>query len=47
MEISIEELYEKFRLEIRAMHLENKNVYGNLNEAKMKSYNDLILNIHT
>ena len=45
METSIEQLYEKFRLKTRALYLENKDLHGNLNEDKMKSYNALILNI--
>ena len=37
--------FEKYRLEIRALHEENKDSEGNLNEETIISYNALILDI--
>ena len=45
MEPQIEQLYEGFRLEIRALYKENKKVSGALSETQMKSYSSLVLSI--
>ena len=45
MEKSIEDLYETFRLEIRAMYQQNKKVKGDFNDAEMKCYQEFVLNI--
>ena len=42
---SIENLYEKFRLEIRRLFQENHESFGKFNEENILSFNDLTLNI--
>ena len=45
MKNNIEQLYEKLRLQIRALFKENWSVQGNLTESKMTLYNNLTSNI--
>ena len=45
MESGIDQLYEKFRLEIRSLYLENKDTHGNLQELRLQSHNSLVENI--
>ena len=45
IENSIEELYEKFRSEIKVLFQENLEVFGNFSIDKMKAYKEMIINI--